>query len=128
MKYIVIALLFSTAFASDLYVDAYRFDSVTHTGRIGLMGDHWQTEYSLESGAIGVGYRQYLEFQNIELGALFLLTNKHEQGGVDGRMVDIEGGFELMPQPYIKVGSELFGILKLDEANKAVFQVGFKLY
>lgn len=125
---IVLTLTASFSFSADLYGEAYRFDAVNHTGVIGIQGDHWGAEISAETGDFSVTNRQYLEFTNIEIGVAFELSNSHEDGAIDYRMIDIEGGNYLMPQPYVKVGSDWFVSVKLDESNTPVLSAGFKLF
>ena len=121
-----LAMAFSAELlATDLYTGAYQFSGVNHTAVMGFNTDRINFEYDLDDGTISAGPRYYLAFQNIEIGALFMFTNGPTD---DSRSIDIEGGFSLAPQPYLKVGSEVFGIVKLNESNKAAIQVGFKLF
>jgi hypothetical protein len=125
---IILTLIATAAHSADIYAEAYRFDEVNHTGVLGFQGDHFGGEISVSDGKVSLTNRQYLEFTNIEIGVSFELSNGHQSDAVGYRVIDIEGGWHLMPQPYIKVGSELFATVKLDESNSPVIAVGFKLF
>jgi hypothetical protein len=117
------------AFSADFYADVYRFGDINHTGTVGIQEDHWGAEFLSESGSgLSITNRQYLEFTNIEIGVSFELSNGHQDDALDYRVIDIEGGWYFMNHPYIKVGSELFAIVKLDESNSPVISVGFKIF
>lgn len=125
----LIATLSTLAMAdTSIYADAFRFADQNHTGVIGIQGDHIAAEVSVSDGSFSVSTRKYLEFTNIEIGSIIELTNSVMDGAKDYRVIDIEGGLHLVTAPYIKVGSEWFALLKLDETNSPVLSVGFKLF
>jgi hypothetical protein len=131
MKTLLLALtitLSSIAGAADFYAEAYRFDDVNHTGVLGVQGDRWGGELSLYDGGLSLTHRSYLEFTNIEIGSEFELTNKAHKDALDYRVIDIEGGYSLISKPYIKVGSNIFAILSIDETNAPILKVGFNLW
>lgn len=130
MKKLITLLLVlpSMVMASDLYVDAYRFGNQSHTGKIGITYNNYNAEYSFSNGSVAIGGRKYISFANIEIGAQAMITNAVMEGADDHRVIDVEGGWHVTINPYFKAGSDLFLIAKLDESNKAVFQIGFNLY
>ena len=126
---LVLAVLTSFASAEvSFHGDAYRFAETNYTGVMGLRGNHWGGELSLEDGGVSIENRQYLAFTNIEIGAIFEVTNSVQPNYIDNRVVDIEGGLYGILQPYVKVGSEMFFVVKLDETNTPAISVGFRLF
>lgn len=125
---LVCAIAIGSVQAADLYVDAYRFDDISHTGVMGINGARFGAEISAYDGSLSLTHRSYLEFTNIEIGAEFELTNSVDSNAFDGRMLSVEGGYFLIPKPYIKVGSDLFAIISIDESNAPILKVGFNLW
>lgn len=130
MKYLsfVIAMMFGSVFAADLYVDAYRFNDVNYTGGLGVSNDKYHAEYYFNNGKASVGTRTYISFTNIEIGINSSLTNKVHKNAPDHRVIDIEGGYYYVAMPYITVGDKIFATLMLDETNSALVRVGFNLW
>lgn len=130
MKKLTISFLLFASFAcaNDLYFDAYRFDSQNYTGMMGAAIGDYNVEYSFSDGSAAIGGRKYMAFTNIEIGIQGMVSNSVAPGSKNHRVVDIEGGWHATMNPYFKAGSDLFVTVKLDESNKAVIQVGFKLY
>ena len=120
--FLILILSAPSVFAADIYADAYRFGDQNHTGAVGIQSEHWGSEIDAMTGGISLINRQYLEFTNIEIGARFELSAWSPADG--SRTV----GVDIHATPYLKVGSDLFGVIKLDKSNKAVVSVGFKLF
>lgn len=131
MKTLIIALIASLATfssAADIYANAYRFADENHTGVIGVSGERFGAEYSFADGELALTNRLYLEFTNVEIGVKSELTTKAQDNAKDWRVIDIEGGLQLIAKPYLKVGSVWFAVFELDETNSTVLSVGFNLY
>lgn len=130
MKYLLftIAMIIGTVSAADLYVDAYRFDGVNHTGGLGIEGDKLHAEYYATSNKIAFGLKNHLTFTNIEIGVNSSITNNVMPNAKDFRVIDIEGGWYYIAKPYVKVGDKLFFTLMIDESNKGLIRVGFEIW
>lgn len=124
----LLTILTSSVFATDLYVDAYRFSDVNHTGKLGMSTGDYNVEYSFDDGTFAIGERKYMSFTNIEFGVQLMITNKVNPEAIDHRVIDVEGGLHATVNPYFKAGSDLFLMVKLDESNEFVLQVGFNLF
>lgn len=125
--FLVFLLFFNPVFALDIYGDAYRFSEKNSTGKLGLAFGGYNAEYSFEDGFFAIGGRKYLSFTNLEIGIQGMVSNKVNKEAIDYRVIDIEGGYNLVFSPYFKAGSLLFAILKIDESNTPVVQFGFAL-
>ena len=130
MKNLILAILLlpSLSLATDIYVDAFRFADQNYTGKAGLAIGDYNVEYSFSDSTFAIGERKYISFTNIEIGVQGMITNKVNSEALDKRVIDIEGGYYATINPYFKAGSNLFVMVKLDESNKAVVQVGFNLF
>ena len=125
-----VIFLSGAAFAADVnvYGDAYRFGNPNFTGVVGVEVNDYTAGYSFETGDVQIGKRHYLAFTNIEIGVQSLLTTGVMDGAIDWRVIDIEGGYHYIAEPYVKIGDKVFASVLIDETNKAVIRAGFELW
>lgn len=128
----IIAIASTATLAADfsVHADSWRGNDYAPVERVGVSYGSLGLSYSEANKAeqASIEWRQYVGFQNIEIGLMPSLTYGTGEGLTDWRTITVSGDVFAEIKPYVKIGSDVFVIIMNDSTNQNTVRLGFKLF